>query len=151
MQPHSHHPQKLYRRPYSRDSGRGYTWLLNHKRHVHLALPGPRCYTLIKAMDHLLYAEIIFLYYFNDLAGSVLTAAVFCIGTMAGAVVSTHLSEIWYGIGLTAGSFLGWTTAYFRLRFLERNLDVHIFCNGHLLKHGRGSMPSSKVFDRYKE
>lgn len=99
----------------------------------------------------LMYAEIIFLYYFNDLAGSVLTAAVFCIGTMAGAVVSTHLSEIWYGIGLTAGSFLGWTTAYFRLRFLERNLDVHIFCNGHLLKHGRGSMPSSKVFDRYKE
>ena len=60
----------------------------------------------------LMYAEIIFLYYFNDMKGCVLTGLAFCLITMAGSMVSTHFTEIWYGAGLVAGSFAGWTTAY---------------------------------------
>ncbi len=99
----------------------------------------------------LMYAEIIFLYYFNDLTGSVLTALSFCAATFVGSLISTHFSEVWYGMGLTVGSFIGWTVAYERLRWMEKNLDVHIFCNGHLLKRQKGECPSPKVFDRYEE
>ena len=98
----------------------------------------------------LMYAEIIFLYYFNDLNGSVLTGLCFCIGTLLGSVISSHFTDIWYGMGLVAGSFIGWTVAYRRIQWLEKNLDVHIFCNGHLLKKRREIRPSSKVYDRYE-
>ena len=98
----------------------------------------------------LMYAEIIFLYYFNDLTGSVLTGLAFCVGTLIASVISTHFSDIWYGMGVVTGSFIGWTVAYLRLQWMEKNLDVHIFCNGHLLKKRKGSRPSSKVFDRYE-
>lgn len=98
----------------------------------------------------LMYAEIIFLYYFNDLTGSVLTALSFCAVTLVGSLISTHFSEVWYGMGLTVGSFTGWSVAYWRLRWMEKNLDVHIFCSGHLLKQQKGECPSPKVFDRYE-
>ena len=98
----------------------------------------------------LMYAEIIFLYYFNDLKGSVMTGLSFCLSTMIGSIISTHFSEIWYGIGLVAGCFAGWSVAYARIRYMEKNLDIHIFCNGHLLKRTKGTCPSPKVFDRYQ-
>lgn len=98
-----------------------------------------------------MYAEIIFMYYFNDMKGCVLTGLAFCLITMAGSMISTHFSEIWYGAGLVAGSFAGWTVAYMRLRWMEKHLDFHIFCNGHLLKKKKGDCPSPKVFDRYEQ
>lgn len=98
----------------------------------------------------LMYAEIIFLYYFNDMKGCVLTALVFCLVTMAGSLIASEGSEIWYGAGVVAGSFAGWTMAYSRLRWMEKHLDIHIFCNGHLLKKKKGDCPSPKVFDRYE-
>ena len=98
----------------------------------------------------LMYAEIIFLYYFNDLTGSVLTGLSFCLSTLLASMVSVHFSEIWYGMGLVVGSFVGWTVAYGRIRWMEKNLDTHIFCNGHLLKKKKEKRPSSKVYDRYQ-
>lgn len=99
----------------------------------------------------LMYAGIIFLYYFNDLKGAVITSLAFCVCTAAGSFFATHLSELWYGIGLTAGAFLGWTLAYSRLQWLEKNLDEHVFCSGNLLKRKKGERPPWKVFDRYEE
>ena len=96
----------------------------------------------------LMYAEIIFLYYFNDLKGAVLTALAFCTGTLIGSMISTHFSEIWYGAGLVMGSFFGFTVGYFRLRWVERHMDVHIFCQGELFKIKRGRKPSAKSYDR---
>lgn len=97
----------------------------------------------------LMYAEIIFLYYFNDLSGAVLTSTVFCLAVLIGSIISTHFQDIWYGAGLTAGSLIGWITAYFRLRWLERNLDEHIFCRGVIMKSKYALKPSSKVYSRY--
>ena len=98
----------------------------------------------------LMYAAIIFLYYFNDLTGAVRTAVLFCGVTFVGSMFSTHLTEIWYGTGLLAGTFAGWCSAYTRLRWVEKNMDVHIFCKGDLIPRGKGRMPSGKVFDRKK-
>lgn len=98
----------------------------------------------------LMYTAIIYLYYFNDLTGALLTAFFFCIGTFVGTMFASMLAPLWYGMGLVGGAFLGWTLAYMRLRWTERNLDEHIFCNGKLMKQGKGEKPSSKVLDRSK-
>lgn len=95
-----------------------------------------------------MYAEIIFLYYFNDTTGAVFTAVIFCIGTLLGSLYAKDLSEIWYGLGLIIGSFIGFATAYFRIRWVERHLDEHTFCHGILFPVKKGKMPESKVFDR---
>lgn len=97
----------------------------------------------------IMYSAIIFLYYFNDLRGALISAGVFCITTFIGALFATYLTPIWFGIGLVIGSLAGWLTAYSRLRKMEKTLDVHIFCNGTIMKKGSGTCPSNKVFDRY--
>ncbi len=95
-----------------------------------------------------MYAEVIFLYYFNDLNGAVLTALSFCLVTFLGSLVSRNLSEIWYGMGLVVGSFTGLTLAYSRLRWVERHLDEHVFCKGTLFPMNKGKRPEAKVYDR---
>ncbi len=97
----------------------------------------------------IMYSAIIFLYYFNDLTGSLLTALIFCLSTLGGSIAAVNLSEIWYGTGVFAGAFLGWCSAYYRLNWLEDHLDEHVFCRGSILETGHGKQPDSKVFDRY--
>lgn len=97
----------------------------------------------------LMYAAIIFLYYFNDLTGALLTAGSFALTTLIASWFSASTTEVWYGLGVTAGAFVGWCVAYSRIRHLEKHLDEHIFCTGSIMKAGKGRMPRSKVFDRY--
>lgn len=94
----------------------------------------------------LMYAAVLFLYYYNDLTGALLTTFSFCLVTFLGSVVATHLSEIWYGLGVLLGAFVGWTVAYMRLRWVEKNLDRNTFCKWLMMKRGRGKMPSSVVY-----
>lgn len=96
----------------------------------------------------IMYAAIIFLYYFNDMRGACVTAAVFCVTTMLGSILSSNLTPIWYGTGLVAGAFVGWVIAYDRLRVMEKTLDVHIFCQGSIMKKGPGKKPSNKVYEK---
>lgn len=109
------------------------------------------CLTAGYFIVFLMYSEIIFLYYFDDLTGAALTSLTFCIVTFLGSVWATHLPELWFGIGVVMGAFAGWTVAYARLRRMERRLDVHIFCQGSLLKPGMGTQPPGKVFERTKK
>lgn len=97
-----------------------------------------------------MYAAIIFQYYYSDLKGAVLTSFCFCLATMLGAIFATTLTPSWFGIGLVFGAVVGWAVAYHRLRVIEKTLDVHIFCNGHIMKRGHGGYPSNKVYDRYQ-
>ncbi len=96
-----------------------------------------------------MYSAIIFQYYYSDLIGAVMTALSFCVCTCLGAWFSTTLTPSWYGIGLVFGSTIGFSVAYYRLRVMEKTIDVHIFCNGNIMKKGHGTCPSNKVFDRY--
>ena len=98
----------------------------------------------------IMYAAIIFLYYFNDMSGSLITAVIFCIVTMLVSIVATKLNPIWYGIGVVAGSFAGYTYAYYRLKWMEKHIDEHVFCRGSILEEGEGTKPSSLVYDRIK-
>ena len=105
------------------------------------------CLTAGYFMLFLMYSEIIFLYYFNDLTGAAITSLSFCLVTFVGSIFSTHLPELWYGMGVVLGAFTGWTVAYIRLRYMERHLDAHIFCKGPILKPGMGTRPPGKVYD----
>lgn len=96
----------------------------------------------------IMYSAIIFLYYFNDLKGSLITALSFCVATILGSIFATHLPAIWYGVGVVFGSAVGFAVAYHRLRVMERTIDIHIFCNGSIMKRGRGKRPSNKVYER---
>jgi len=96
----------------------------------------------------IMYAEIIFQYYYNDMIGAVMTSVSFFTATLIGSAVATKLPSIWYGIGLVFGSVVGWAVAYHRLRVMEKTLDIHIFCAGNILKRGRGKKPTNKVYER---
>lgn len=96
-----------------------------------------------------MYAGIVFLYYFNDISGALLTSSCFFISIVVFSVISTYLPDMWYGMGVVVGSFVGWIVAYMRIRWVERHMDEHIFCDGHILERGKGVKPSSKVYDRY--
>ncbi len=93
-----------------------------------------------------MYAGVIFLYYFNDLNGAVLTSVLFCLTTFLGSRFSRNLPEIWYGMGLLAGAFAGFCAAYLRLRWVERHLDEHTFCQGLLFPVKKAKKPSAKVY-----
>ena len=95
----------------------------------------------------LMYGEIIFLYYFEDLNGALITAISFCAGTFFASLAAVYLSSIFYGMGIWIGSIIGFVVAYARLWWLERNLDEHMFCRGNLIPQAKGIKPSPKVFD----
>lgn len=97
----------------------------------------------------LMYAVVLFLYYFNDMAGALMTTCSFCAVTLVGSMIATHLPDFWYGIGLIAGAFTGWTVSYLRMRWVEKHLVSHVFCRGTLLKQESVPAPSSKVYDKY--
>ena len=94
----------------------------------------------------LLYGALIFLYYFNDLLGALLVSISFFVTDLIVSIYATTLRPIWYGVGVLAGAFVGWAVAYVRLRWVERNMDRHIFCEGHLMEKGRGRRPEDLVY-----
>lgn len=99
----------------------------------------------------IMYSEIILLYYYNDLDGAVITSVVFCVLTFLGTCVSVHFPDIWYGAGLIFGSLVAFILAYFRIRWVEKHLDEHIFCRGILFKTKREAMPDPMVFSRSRD
>lgn len=96
----------------------------------------------------LMYSAILFLYYFSDTKGMILTTGLFFIVTLVTSIGASYLSDTWKGLGLIIGSFVGWTVAYLRLYYLERHMDEHIFCNGYLINKGRDRVLSNKVYDK---
>ncbi len=95
-----------------------------------------------------MYAAIILMYYFNDNTGAFITAGSFLAVTIIVSVFATRLSEIWYGIGVFAGSMVGFLIGYTRLMWMERNLDWHIFCQGDIMARGEEKMPSNLIYNK---
>ena len=95
-----------------------------------------------------MYSEILFLYYFNDVNGAMLTAGIFCGVTLIGSFIATHLPDIWYGIGLVAGSVVAFSIAYFRLRYMEKHIEDQVFCRGDIIDRADGEKPSAVVYSR---
>ncbi len=99
----------------------------------------------------LMYSEIIFLFYFNDNFGAMLTAMIFLLTTGVASYFSSFLAEKWFGMGVVVGSYVGWTVGYMRLRWVERHMDVHTFCQGTLIPLQVGEPESPKSYDAYAD
>lgn len=93
-----------------------------------------------------MYCNIIYMFYFNDQIGARYTSILFFIAVLAGSLVSINLSDQFYGMGAFFGAFIGWSFSYFRIRFIERNFDEHIFCKVDIIEQKSESMPSSVVY-----
>lgn len=96
----------------------------------------------------IMYCNIIFLYYFDDINGALFTSFLFFTVTFIGSLLATGLRSELYGVGAFAGAVAAWSFSYFRLRWLEKNFDRHIFCRGRILSRHAEPMPSPLVFDR---
>lgn len=101
-------------------------------------------------ISYLMYAELLFLFYYDDLTGTVINGAIFAGVALTGSLITTQLPAIWYGAGFTAASFLAFTYSYFRLSWIEKNLDYHIYCRGSVIRQVKGDIPDSQVYNIYK-
>lgn len=99
-------------------------------------------------ISFLFYSELLFLYYFTDLTGAAISATIYCVISGVGSLFSMHLPIIFYGAGFFLAAFCAFTFCYFRLRWIERNLNTFIFCRGSILEHGVGKMPPALVYQR---
>ncbi|HCR40826.1 MAG TPA: hypothetical protein DIW41_07975 [Lachnospiraceae bacterium] len=96
----------------------------------------------------IMYSNIIFLYYFNDSKGALITSLCFVISTLIGSIIATHFRVEFYGAGAFAGAVIGWTFSYFRIHYLEKNFERHIFCNAHIIERKKGRIPDGTIYRR---
>lgn len=96
----------------------------------------------------LMYCNIIFMFYFNDNIGAVYTSLIFCLSVLIGSVFALEFPETLYGIGAFIGAFIGWTYSFFRIKYIEKHFDEHIFCTTDILKKKTGKMPESRIYVR---
>lgn len=97
---------------------------------------------------YIMYSSFLFLYYYNDVNGAMYTSMIFFTVTLIISIFVMKLDTIWYGMGLVAGAFAGWTFAFFRLSWIEKNIDIHTFCVGTIIKKVKGKRPDSLVYKR---
>lgn len=98
-------------------------------------------------ISFLMYSEMLFLYYYDDLTGAFLNGLIFAVVSLLGSIVAAQLSAIWFGLGFTLAGFLAFTFSYFRLRWIERNIDVFVFCKGTVVRRVKRDMPAQDVYN----
>lgn len=96
----------------------------------------------------LMYALLLFLYYYNDLNGTLINGLIFSLVSIFASLFASRLSPKWYGLGFTIAAFSALTFSYFRLRWIEKNLDIHIFCQGNIIEQVREEMPKAIVYKK---
>lgn len=98
----------------------------------------------------IMYCNLIFLYYFNDMTGAFLTSFIFFVSVLVGSIIASQFEMRFYGVGTFIGAFIGWAFSFFRIRYLERHFDAHIFSKGNLIKTKKEIMPSQVVYVKDK-
>lgn len=97
---------------------------------------------------YMMYDNIIYLYYFEDSNGSFLTSLVFCLCSLLGTLFSKELPVLFYGLGVFLGMIAGWTFSFFRLRWVERNIDSLIYCRNKMIATMKSSAKGETVYLR---
>lgn len=98
----------------------------------------------------LMYCNIIYMFYFDDDIGAMSTSIVFFIAMLIGSILSLGVREKFYGIGAFTGAFIGWTFSFFRIKYIERNFDEHIFCDVEIVEQRISKKPSNVIYRRDK-
>lgn len=95
----------------------------------------------------IMYCNMIFLYYFNDMTGAFFTSFLFFVGVLIGSIIASRFNVRFYGMGTFFGALVGWTFSFFRIRYLEKHFDAHIFRKGNLIFTKKEKMPSQVVYE----
>lgn len=96
----------------------------------------------------LMYANTIFMSYFDDNKGANMTSIIFCLSVFLGSLISVNFKPEYYGLGAFVGAFVGWSFSFFRLKYIEKNFDEHIFCRVQIIRQRKGPTPSNVVYRR---
>lgn len=80
---------------------------------------------------------LIYLFYLDDSKGAALVSVVFFTATLMGALITVHFPPALSGLGLVFGASCGFTTAFFRLRYMLTHLDKHIYGRGTIVKQSK--------------
>jgi len=76
----------------------------------------------------LMYFTTVFLYYFDDQAGSLMTMLVFFVVTLAATLIVLRLGISYFPLPLLAGGMASWIYAFLRLRDYLGNINAQLFC-----------------------
>ncbi|MEG0541310.1 MAG: exopolysaccharide Pel transporter PelG [Angelakisella sp.] len=77
---------------------------------------------------YLMYFTVVFLYYFDDQAGSCLTTATFLVTTTIASLVAARMGVSFYPVALLVGGVVSWFVAFFRLKYFLKNINARLFC-----------------------
>lgn len=94
----------------------------------------------------IMYCLIVYLYYFEDTLGSMITAILFFLGTFGGTLISKDFPVIFWGSGLMLGMVISLSFAFFRLRSLERSFEGHIFCRYKIIETMKSSNKGRVIY-----
>lgn len=97
------------------------------------------------------YCLIIYLFYYDDMKGAVSVSLVFCLFIFIGALWSARLSPSLYGAGTFIGALISWSVGYYRLRYLEKHFEQHIFMNQKLIASKKGKVIANLVYEKSGE
>lgn len=97
------------------------------------------------------YCLLIYLFYYNDMKGAMYVSIVFCVSIFIGSLWSVTLPPRLYGAGTFFGALISWSFGYFRLRYLEKHFEQHIFMNQKLLNTQKGKVIANIVYEKSGE
>lgn len=98
--------------------------------------------------SQIMYSCILFLYSFNDTRGSLTASLLFASLSLGASFLSAQLSSQWYGAGFTLAALVTFLYLFFRLRWLEQNIDYYVFCTGSIMEPAKRKRPPDVVFRR---
>ena len=81
----------------------------------------------------IMYCSIVFLFYYDDQLGALLTSVIFFVVTFIMAIIIGKYNPNIFGLALFVGGLSGLMYSLFRLKYIEKTLDRRIFCRGKLL------------------
>lgn len=99
-------------------------------------------------ISYIMYAGILFLYSFNDTRGSLIASLLFASISIGASFLSSQMGSEWYGGGFALAALTAFVFLFFRLRWLEKNIDRYIFCAGTIMEPAKSRKPPDVVFRR---
>ncbi|MCR5792031.1 MAG: exopolysaccharide Pel transporter PelG [Lachnospiraceae bacterium] len=96
----------------------------------------------------LMYCNIVYFYYFDDNVGAFWSSLIFFLCTAAGTWVAKDYAVAYYGMGALFGGVVGWTFTYFRIRYMEKHFEAHVFCSQIITTKRTGVKAESIVYQK---
>ena len=75
-----------------------------------------------------MYLTVIFLYYFDDQKGALLTTMLFFGITVGTSLILTNISSTYFGLGLLIGAVASWIFGFNRLKYFIKHINRNMYC-----------------------